>query len=251
MIKHVKISLLAMFCTLIGAAVLWSASAQEMTAEKAFKNIQVLKGIPAGQMTALMDNFNKALGVDCAYCHTMNALEKDDKPAHKMSRQMIKMTRDIQQNYKIKIDCMACHQGKAKPPHLGQNMGFGPSGLGSGGGKDVSQTTTAAPTKENPNPKPPPPPPANAADPPGKMTFKASFGPVPFDHGTHMNLGDCATCHHTGETNKCTSCHQRSGVAAKMIWKQTAHNATSERGCIGCHTKQKAGPTKCAECHKK
>jgi len=240
-----------LFALSAGAAYVLPVIAQqkEVPAERAFKNIQSLKGVPASQITPLMDNFNKALGVNCEYCHMPNALENGNKREHKMTVQMIKMTRDINYRYKINIDCMACHQGKTKPPTLGKSMNFGPEGIGSGGGSDLSQnlpeTKTETKTETRTETK-------AEAEPPGKVVFKASFGNVPFDHGSHMNVSDCATCHHTGENNKCATCHQKApSQLSKITAKAASHSATSERGCIGCHTKQKAGPTKCNECHKK
>lgn len=241
--RRFQLSLLILFAMTMGAAYLWPVIAQqkEIPAERAFKNIQSLKGVPASQITVLMDNFSKALGVNCEYCHVPNALEKGDKREHKMTVQMIKMTRDINQRYQISIDCMACHQGKTKPPNLGKSMNFGPNGIGSGGGTDLTQPVE--PKKDEPKPE---------AEPPGKVVFKASYGNVPFDHSSHMNASDCATCHHTGENNKCSTCHQKApSQLSKITSKAASHSATSERGCIGCHTKQKAGPTKCNDCHKK
>lgn len=259
MIRRFKLTLFALFCFVVAGQFGWT-SAQEMTAEKAFKNIQALKGIPASQITPFMDNFNKALGVSCDYCHVPNALEKGDKAAHKMSIQMIKMTRDINQRYSINIDCMACHQGKPKPPHLGQSMKFGPAGAGGGGGTDLKQripdkVATTTPPKTTTTPPAVTTGGAKAeAEPPGKVVFKASFGAVAFDHGQHMNVGDCAKCHHTGENNKCDTCHlhnKKAGPATQVTFYAASHGTKSERSCTGCHIQSKAGPTKCAECHKK
>ena len=39
------------------------------TAEQQFKNIQVMKGVPAAQVVPSMHLIEKALGVDCLFCH--------------------------------------------------------------------------------------------------------------------------------------------------------------------------------------
>jgi len=260
--RRLKSSLLVLFALTICAVFVWPVVAQRQNtpAERVFKNIQVLKGVPASDVTDLMDNFNEALGVNCEYCHVPNALEKGDKREHKIAVQMIKMTRDMHERYKIDVDCMSCHQGKPKPPHLGMNMAGGTKGLGQGGTPDLSQNVTPAPKPATPTtpkpatpttPKPATPKPSSGQG-PTKVVFKASYGDVPFDHTAHSGVTDCATCHHTGEMSKCSTCHQKKPSAATEITaKAAAHNATSERSCTGCHKKQSAGPTKCTECHKK
>ena len=52
----------------------------EQTAEQAYKNIQVLKGMPASQLDAVMAFFTGSLGVKCNHCHIPGQFEKDDKP---------------------------------------------------------------------------------------------------------------------------------------------------------------------------
>ncbi|HKY26973.1 MAG TPA: hypothetical protein VJM12_03420, partial [Pyrinomonadaceae bacterium] len=53
---------------------------QPRTAEQAFKNIKVIKSMPAGQLQGAMSFIAASLGVDCSFCHTPPAMEKDDKP---------------------------------------------------------------------------------------------------------------------------------------------------------------------------
>ena len=48
-------------------------------AEEVFKNIQVLKGIPADQVFPTMQFITASLGVECDFCHVRDAFEKDDK----------------------------------------------------------------------------------------------------------------------------------------------------------------------------
>src|SRR2546427_9798880 len=48
-------------------------------AEQAFKNIQVLKGMPKSQMGPVMNMISASLGVRCEQCHVPDAFEKDDK----------------------------------------------------------------------------------------------------------------------------------------------------------------------------
>jgi len=49
------------------------------TAAQQFKNIQVLKDIPADQLIPTMQFIVGALGVDCEFCHVEHDRDKDDK----------------------------------------------------------------------------------------------------------------------------------------------------------------------------
>ena len=48
-------------------------------AEEVYKNIQVMKGVPAPRLMGAMQFFTKSLGVECSYCHVPNEFDKDDK----------------------------------------------------------------------------------------------------------------------------------------------------------------------------
>jgi len=56
-----------------------SPSVPPKTTEQAFKNIQILKGIPADQLIPSMQFISASLGVECEYCHVAGAFDKDDK----------------------------------------------------------------------------------------------------------------------------------------------------------------------------
>ena len=66
----------------------------EPPAEQVFKNIQVLKGMPASQMKMLMTLISTSVGMRCDQCHVPDAYEKDDKRAKQTGRQMIQLTLD-------------------------------------------------------------------------------------------------------------------------------------------------------------
>ena len=252
MVRRFKLVLFALFCLSIAGQFIWNdAQAQDQPAEKFFKNIKALKGVPSSQIAGLMDSYNKALGVSCEYCHVAGDLPNDSKPAHKLTVRDITMTREINDKYKHAVDCMSCHQGKAKPSTtvLATNKG-------------TTTPTTTTPTTTTPTtttPKTTTPttttpttttPSSGGGDPPAKLTFSASFGKVPFPHDTHMNM-DCKKCHHTSdEPGKCTPCHKHNSGDAGLSFKKVGHS-TAARGCTGCHLQSKAGPTKCADCHKK
>lgn len=92
------------------------------TAGKRFKNIKVLKDLPADQLIPVMHKVNVALGVKCDFCHVIGpnhtGFDKDDKPEKEKARQMIIMTVDINKRFKTvdkKVYCFTCHQGHPEP----------------------------------------------------------------------------------------------------------------------------------------
>lgn len=257
MIRYLKLASVAFFCFVIASTFLWTTTEawqKDTPAEKVFKNIKALKGIPASQMTPLMEHFNKALGVECTYCHVENALEKGDKPAHKKTVAEITMTRQIASQFKTNLDCMSCHQGKSSPPTSPMAMLLG---KGTVGGTTASNNPPKSdPPKSDPPKTDPPktdPPKGAGADPPVDRVIAASFGRVPFPHGKHMEaVSDCKTCHHTEDLVNCSSCHKKTPSAVtKVRGQDAAHLRTSQRSCAGCHISMKVGPTTCAACHKK
>ena len=90
-------------------------------AEKVFKNIQVLKGMPAGDLQGTMSFIASSLGVDCDYCHEQDkdgTFASDAEPAKLRAREMIRMVRKInEENFhgENMVSCFTCHQGGAKP----------------------------------------------------------------------------------------------------------------------------------------
>jgi len=67
-----------------------SDSGQKMT-DQVFKNIQVLKGIPADQLIPAMQFITSSLGVECDFCHVQNAFDKDEKKPKQTARKMMEM----------------------------------------------------------------------------------------------------------------------------------------------------------------
>jgi len=90
---------------------------KEERAEHKYKNIQLLRGIPAERLTKIMFSFKASLGVDCTYCHIKDQFEKDDKPAKQVARKMIQLVRDT--NAKLgsmtRVTCFTCHRGQTRP----------------------------------------------------------------------------------------------------------------------------------------
>ena len=100
--------------------------AGEKTAGEAFKNVQVLKDLPASQFMPNMFFFTEALGVGCEHCHVTSdsgpwPLEKDDKKEKQTAREMIKMMRSINDQFfsgQLEVTCATCHQGHPEPDNV-------------------------------------------------------------------------------------------------------------------------------------
>ena len=102
------------------------ASQRGKPAGEVFKNVQIFKAIPAGQLLAIMEKgYSKSLGVDCTHCHVPDQWEKEDKPTKQVARDMYAMASVInnEQLKKIKnlksespiVNCTTCHRGQVKP----------------------------------------------------------------------------------------------------------------------------------------
>ena len=91
--------------------------------EQAFKNIQVLKGIPVDEFMGTMGLFSAALNVCCGDCHTgaggSNPKWDDDTPPRKkIARRMISIMNTINKEQfggRQVITCWTCHRGSGSP----------------------------------------------------------------------------------------------------------------------------------------
>lgn len=95
-----------------------AATPTKPTAAEKYKNIKVLRDIPADQLLPIMFKFNTSLGVKCGFCHVGTKFESDEKPEKGAARKMIVMTQDINAHQKAvggKASCYMCHHGKAMP----------------------------------------------------------------------------------------------------------------------------------------
>ncbi len=119
----VKIALLGV-ALITFAASEQAHAADEKTAEQAFKNIQVLKGMPESQVIGAMAYMEASLGAkDCEYCHVKTGeytweWDKDDKQKKQTARKMVQMVLDINKtsfNGRPEVTCYTCHQGHEHP----------------------------------------------------------------------------------------------------------------------------------------
>ena len=99
---------------------------EQEPAEKVFKNIQILKGVPAARLLAIMEmGYARSLGVNCTHCHVAEKWEAEDKPTKQIARDMAAMVKtvntDLLKNIKnLKsetptVNCTTCHRGQVKP----------------------------------------------------------------------------------------------------------------------------------------
>src|ERR1700751_2108444 len=99
-------------------------------AEEQFKNIQVLKGIPAEQVFPTMQFITASLGVECEFCHVQNAFDKDDKKPKQAARKMMQMMFAINKDNCAgprEVTCSSCHRGIAHPAAIPSVMAEDPA----------------------------------------------------------------------------------------------------------------------------
>ena len=95
-----------------------SEGAATKTAAQEFKNVQVLKNIPADELVPTMQVVSASLGVECDFCHVERAMDKDDKKPKKTAREMMRMVFAINQNNfegQREVTCNTCHRGNIHP----------------------------------------------------------------------------------------------------------------------------------------
>jgi len=106
-------------------------------AENVFKNIQVLKGMPADEFMDMMGMFASSLLYDCTGCHSQDILINRDAfavatPRIQRARQMVVMVNALNRMYfggQPRVTCFTCHRGTGAPdniPDLALQYGDGP-----------------------------------------------------------------------------------------------------------------------------
>jgi photosynthetic reaction center cytochrome c subunit len=86
------------------------------------ENVQVLTDLDALEFARLMQAISTWVAPEqgCEYCHNTENLASDEKYTKVVSRQMLRMTRDINTNWKSHVagtgvTCWTCHRGQAVP----------------------------------------------------------------------------------------------------------------------------------------
>jgi photosynthetic reaction center cytochrome c subunit len=100
-----------------------SAASAQSTASEKYKNIKILKDIPADQLIPSMQFISASLGVECDFCHVEGTggrleFDKDDKKEKKTAREMMQMMFAINKNNfegEREVTCNTCHRGAPHP----------------------------------------------------------------------------------------------------------------------------------------
>ncbi|HKY98396.1 MAG TPA: photosynthetic reaction center cytochrome c subunit family protein [Gemmatimonadaceae bacterium] len=91
-----------------------------------FKNVKVLKDMPAGEFLKNMDvNYGRGLGMGCGNCHVIGQYDGDTRKNKRVARQMQEMTdyinssrlpqiKELDEDY-VKVTCVTCHAGSGHP----------------------------------------------------------------------------------------------------------------------------------------
>jgi hypothetical protein len=106
-------------------------------------NLQVLPhDIGSSELSQRMYGFNRALGVQCDYCHAQGAdpdhpdYASDENPRKLTARLMLRMLDDINgkfiaqlgdARYVDQVECGTCHRGHSEPPSFEPAPGAGGS----------------------------------------------------------------------------------------------------------------------------
>ena len=108
-----------MFAWLVGIAM---TAQQPQLSEQAFKNVQVLRGIPVDEFMGTMGLFSAALSMCCGDCHTGAGTSspkwEDDPPRKRTARSMIQMVNTLNRtsfNGRQVVTCWTCHRGQPRP----------------------------------------------------------------------------------------------------------------------------------------
>jgi hypothetical protein len=92
-------------------------------AEQAFKNVQLLKGIPVDEFLETMGFFSASTGMNCTECHSEEssgnwANYAEDTPLKQRARMMILMVTNLNRGSfggKRMVTCWTCHRGTRTP----------------------------------------------------------------------------------------------------------------------------------------
>ena len=210
---------------------------ENLPAEEVFHNIEILKGKPASRLPGMMTALNGLLGVKCAYCHDVNAWEKEI-PTKITSRHMFAMIGDTNKKYfnganPNPITCWTCHRGAAKPTSGQQELMAGLQSLPEDRKKVIADLTSSL--GEN-------------KDKPAEEVFHniQFFKGVPASRLLRVMsvytvaLGvDCSHCHVVGEWEKDDKPAKRTVITMNQVVKdvntQLFGDAPAKVACYTCH----------------
>jgi hypothetical protein len=95
------------------------AGREDEPAEKVFKNIELLRGKPAGRLPGMMSALTGLLGTRCSTCHVPGNFASDELAAKQTARRHFEMQHMLNEKYfagRNAITCLTCHHGHLQPP---------------------------------------------------------------------------------------------------------------------------------------
>jgi cytochrome c553 len=102
------------------------AGRENEPAGSVFKNVKLLKDVPAGEFLKNMDvNYGRGLGMGCGNCHVVGQYDGDTRKNKRVAREMQEMTdyinkvrlasiKELDEDY-VKVTCVTCHMGSGHP----------------------------------------------------------------------------------------------------------------------------------------
>lgn len=110
----------------ISGLMLWtSVVAQTPPAESVYRDIEVLRGVPADEVVPLMQSFNRALGVECSYCHVPDRWDDATKPQFGIARNKYRMVSTLDVDHLSGQEPITCG-GSNAPARLPRAAWQGP-----------------------------------------------------------------------------------------------------------------------------
>ena len=102
------------------------AGKEQQPAGQVFKNVKLLKDMPAAAFLKNMDeNYGRGLGMGCGNCHVLGKYDEDTRKNKRVARDMQEMTdyinsvrlaniKELDEDFE-KVTCVTCHAGSGHP----------------------------------------------------------------------------------------------------------------------------------------
>jgi hypothetical protein len=102
------------------------AGREQEPAGTVFKNVKLLKQMPAREFLRNMDvNYGRGLGMSCGNCHVLGKYDDDTRKNKRVARDMQEMVdyinsarlpniKELDEDY-VKVTCVTCHAGSNTP----------------------------------------------------------------------------------------------------------------------------------------
>ena len=102
------------------------AGREQEPAGTVFKNVKLLKQMPAAEFLKNMDtNYGRGLGMSCGNCHVIGKYDEDTRKNKRVAREMQEMTdyingvrltaiKELDEDHG-KVTCVTCHAGSGSP----------------------------------------------------------------------------------------------------------------------------------------